>query len=795
MPQFYIIIFLSVIILQQSLFSQQIHKHNTLHEYELKGGVYDNEIIRTIHIDFYNSNYDSLLNNFWQLNKTNYLPAKFELDGQKYDSVGVRYKGNSTYYIAEDFNNPKKPLNIDLNYYNKNQNINSITKLKLANAILDPTFLRETIASAIYKKYMPSPEVNLIKVNINGNYLGLYVNVESVNENFLIKHYGMSDGTLIKCDPVAKFKDSTGTLWSSLDWRGKDSSLYYESYSLKTNYGWTELMELINVLNFQEDKIETILDVDKVLWYFALNSILLNLDTYNNILAHNFYLYQSNDKVFNIIPWDLSESFVNVFLGLTYPKHKHKIELLHCLEPYYPDRPLVSKILSNDLYKKQYFAHIRTIVKEIFDEGYLDLTINRLSTLVDYHAKHEEYSLFTYKEHKTNLDSNLFLIDENLNKYFMFLAGIKNTAKLRYDYIIADTNYKKIPPIINDVNYLKVSQIVTAEVSNASKVELLNDFFENDIKYSSNFIPYQMKDDGLYPDKIKGDGIYSILLPISNNNQNIILNKFYIRASNNDAVSLKPERAEFEYFTIQPEPKNLVINELLSQNENTIKDNENEYDDWIELYNNSNEDIFLGEYYMSDNFNSLKKWKLPNSYIKANDYEIIWADKDDTDYHTNFKLSSKGEWLILSNSNSEIIDKVRFLKQDKDISFARYPNGKGNFNRMKPTFLSENNDFKSAEINNDESQNIKCFPNPFNHNTTIRFNLDNYNHYKLTIYDNFGRIVYILFDGYLSKGGHEFQWNGTNQSGIKLNNGVYNLIISEQDNEKQKLKGKVLIMR
>jgi len=792
-PYFLIIILLSINLIPSSLFSQKIIKYNTLHEYEREGELYDNNIIRTLNIDFYNQKYDSILNNYWELDKTIYLAANIELDGQKFDTVGVRYKGNSTYFIAEDFDIPKKPINIDLNYFNKKFNLKSITKLKLANAILDPSIIREVIASAIYKKYLPSPETSLIKVYINGDYMGLYVNTESISENFLVKHFGTNNGILFKCDPITKFKDSTEAKWSNLDWRGKDSSLYYESYSLKTNFGWDKLLELIYLLNFENDIIETVIDVDKVLWYFALNSIMLNLDAYNNILAHNFYLYQSDNGIFNIIPWDLSESFVSIFLGLTYPKHKHKIELLHCLEPFYHDRPLVTKILSNDLYQKQYFAHIRTIINEIYDDGYLYSTINKLSDLVDKHAKNEKYTLFTYSQHKTNIDSNLFIIDEDLNRYYMFFAGIKNTAKLRYDYIISDTNFSKIPPIIHNVDYLKENKIITVKVTNANKVELLNDFYENDIKYSSNFKPYQMNDDGIYPDKVKNDGIYSILLPIFKNN--LLLNKFYIRASNNDAISLKPQRAEFEYFTIQPEPKNIVINELLSQNENIIKDDENEYDDWIELYNNSNEDIFLGDYYLSDDLNNLNKWKLPNTYLNANDYEIIWADDDDTEFHANFKLSSNGEWLILSNSKSEIIDKVRFLKQDKDISFARYPNGIGQFKRMKPTFFSNNSNFKTVEENSIETQKIKVYPNPFNYNTTIKLNLENHNHYNITIYDNLGRIVYILYDGFLSKGQHIMQWNGTNQNGKKLNNGSYNLIISEQFNIKQKLKGKVLLIR
>ena len=41
---------------------------------------------------------------------------------------------------------------------------------------MDPTFVKEFSASQIYRKYLPSQEVNLVKLYVQGNYLGLYVN-------------------------------------------------------------------------------------------------------------------------------------------------------------------------------------------------------------------------------------------------------------------------------------------------------------------------------------------------------------------------------------------------------------------------------------------------------------------------------------------------------------------------------------------------------------------------------------------------------------------------------------------
>ena len=97
----------------------------------------------------------------------------------------------------------------------------------------------------------------------------------------------------------------------NLEFLGLDSSLYYNSYELKSENGWSNLINLIDILNNNPSNIESVLNVDRVLWYFAFNHIVMNYDTYNIGSPHNYYLYQTEDNLFQIIPWDLSESFIN----------------------------------------------------------------------------------------------------------------------------------------------------------------------------------------------------------------------------------------------------------------------------------------------------------------------------------------------------------------------------------------------------------------------------------------------------------------------------------------------------
>jgi len=135
------------------------------------------------------------------------------------------------------------------------------------------------------------------------------------------------------------------------------------------------------------------------------------------------------------------------------------------------------------------------------------------------------------------------------------------------------------------------------------------------------------------------------------------------------------------------------INELMSSNSQTAVDQNGEYDDWVELYNNSESAVDLSGYYLTDNHNYFMKWKFPDgTKIDAKGYLIIWADDQitQTGLHTNYKFSASGEELLLITPKLKIADYVIFGPQYKELSYSRIPNGTGPFSWQEPTFKSEN---------------------------------------------------------------------------------------------------------
>ena len=156
-----------------------------------------------------------------------------------------------------------------------------------------------------------------------------------------------------------------------------------------------------------------------------------------------------------------------------------------------------------------------------------------------------------------------------------------------------------------------------------------------------------------------------------------------------------PEREKAAYHKKIPHSISrppVVINEFMTSNDQTISDAQGGYDDWIELYNRTQETIDLSGRYLSDNPKKLKQWRFPNgTRIGPNSYLLIWADRSSSytdmtaqppELHANFELSRRAEQILLVDSDENgnaIIDRISYGRQREDWSMERYPNGTGEF--------------------------------------------------------------------------------------------------------------------
>lgn len=699
---------------------------------------YDLNTIQSIEITFAQSNWDQLLD-AEKAGDENYIMAEsIAINGTVFDSIGVKYKGNSTYQA----NQVKNPFHIELNTY-KDHSYQGYTDIKLSNVAKDPSFLREVLSYQILRQYMDAPLSNFANVYVNGNLIGLYSNSESISKKFVDNRFYSKDNTFIKCNPP----DGAGPGASSLPnlvYHGTNPGSYYEAYELKSEEGWEELIDLCDTLANHVEDIENILDVDRALWMLAFNNILVNLDSYIGGFAQNYYLYRDDSQRFLPVVWDLNESFgrFSVTGSIPLSNTTSKQQMTPLLHENDADYPLVQKLLGVPMYRRMYLAHCKTILLENFDNGLYYTVAESMRATIDEAVQADGNKFFSYANFIDNLDSD---VTSGGGPGGGATPGIANLMDGRNDYLLGLSEFTQTEPSIADIALSKPQPIIgesltiTASVSNENAVYL---GYRNAL--GDPFTRIAMYDDGAHNDGTANDGTYGVDLTID---QSFL--QYYLYAENDNAGLFSPQRAEHEYHVItatvsNPTLGDLVINEFMASNDATVSDQDGEFDDWIELYNNGSSSIDLEGYFLSDNSGDLMKWAFPaGTTIEANGYLIVWADNDEDQegLHASFKLSAEVESVFLTDAFGVIVDEVSYVDQTTDISYGRFPNGTGSFTTMNPTFNAENDGTTSTHTPS-ENLAIKAIPNPASQSFYLEIEEAEPEERAVLIYALDGRVLY-----------------------------------------------------
>ncbi len=227
----------------------------------------------------------------------------------------------------------------------------------------------------------------------------------------------------------------------------------------------------------------------------------------------------------------------------------------------------------------------------------------------------------------------------------------------------------------------------------------------------------------------------------------------------NSSMSRYPDgNGKWEYAPSSPGSKNrqfqtegIFINEFMPNNNDFIADEHGEYDDWIELYNSTNEALDLGGMYITDSLEDPCKYRIPTTFpdsttISAMGYILLWADKQEEQgiLHLNFKLSKAGESVglaVCQPDNNTFIDSISFrMTISNNQSYGRIPNGINNWSMLNSPTPGESNILTDIRDNySAKNQLFQNFPNPFSRNTEINYYLsENFQNAMIKIYDIMG---------------------------------------------------------
>lgn len=623
------------------------------------------DTIQVIDITFTQTNWDYQLDTAKAGADGYILAAQCVVNGVVFDSVGVKFKGNSSY----DSTRAKNPLHIKLDYVHGSASYGGHEDIKLGNGFADPSLVREVLAYEILRNYMAAPQCNFARVTINGTYYGLFSSAESIDSDFNSDHYYSSSNTFFKCTPQSVLSGQVPNLL----YLGSDSANYSTRYELKSDDGWKDLIDLCDTLANNFGGVEKILDVDRALWMIAFNNATVNLDSYSGAFSQNYYLYQDVNGRFIPTVWDLNMSFGGFTNTGTANLNIASMQTMTPMLHYnYGARPLIMKLLSDSTYYRMYIAHMRTIVDEFFSDSTYYFRVQQLQALIDSSAQADLHTFYTYNQFQQSLNTNTGTI-----------PGISTLMEARKTYLQNTVQFTATPPAISLVTAapaaisLYDTTWITCNVVNANSVYL--GYRDQPWK---KFTKVAMYDDGLHNDGAASDGVYGAMLVGTSP-----MMQYYIYANNPTAGMFSPVRAEYEFYSLvvavsTATAGQVVINELVSLNINGATDAAGEHEDWIELFNTTGNPLNLAGLYITDNPNNHLKCALPAYVIPAYGFAVIWCDEDagsPGEIHANFKLSSSGEYALLSNANGNVLDSVAFGILTADQSYGRCPNGYGPF--------------------------------------------------------------------------------------------------------------------
>ncbi|WP_252238799.1 CotH kinase family protein [Clostridium sp. VAP51] len=189
-------------------------------------------------------------------------------------------------------------------------------------------------------------------------------------------------------------------------------SIVRESAVLKrtTDADFEKVINMFKNLN-EGTNLEEVLDVEEVLKYFAVNTFVINLDSYSGAMYHNYYLYEKDGKC-QMLPWDLNLSFGGFGARGGNGGNQGNVSSESSVINFPIDNPvsgdlssmpLIGKLLEVDEYKKMYHSYLKQIADEYFNNGYYENLVNKIDNLISSYVENDPTAFCTYDEYKNSI--------------------------------------------------------------------------------------------------------------------------------------------------------------------------------------------------------------------------------------------------------------------------------------------------------------------------------------------------------------------------------------------------------
>ena len=414
--------------------------------------LFDTSSILTVNILMDEADWNDMLDN---AAAEEYYQCDVEIGGTTFYRVAIRPKGNTSLTsIANDPTTDRYSFKLEFDHYVDGQTCFGLDKLILNNNYADATNMKEALIYDMYQYLGADASLyNYAKLSVNGEYWGVYLALEAVEDSFLLRNYGVQDGELYKPDsmnigggkdfgdfnaddidfgdldlsdmtppdrndapaeqktaaagerPADDFGFGGGKGGFSMSGGGADLNYTddeLDSYETIWDGEITDTTKadhkrVVTALkNISEgNALEDYMDVDNLLRYMAVHVFSVNEDSLSGSMAHNYYLYEAGGKL-NLIPWDY-----NLTLGGMGRSNDATSVVNSAIDNAFSGTNFFDTLMADETYHSQYYAYLQQLVSEYINGGGFDAFYERVRSQIDALVESDPTAFYSYDEYLT----------------------------------------------------------------------------------------------------------------------------------------------------------------------------------------------------------------------------------------------------------------------------------------------------------------------------------------------------------------------------------------------------------
>lgn len=372
-----------------------------------------------------------------------YYKCDVEINGTTFQQVGIRPKGNTSLSaIVNDPTTDRYSLKLEFDHYIEEQTCFGLDKLILNNNYADATNMKEALIYDMFQYLGADASLyNYASISVNGEYWGVYLALEGVEDSFLLRNYGASNGELYKPEGMemggGKDDDNKGGPQmdgqdmpdfanmqmpdmpdvgempdmpdgaegmfgsqggANLNYTDDDLDSYETIWDGEvTDSGKSDHKRVIKALKHISEgtDLEKYMDIDNLLRYMAVHIFAVNDDSLSGSMAHNYYLYESGGTL-NLLPWDY-----NLSLGGMNGSGDASSVINSAIDDAFSATNFFDTLMENEEYHEKYYAWMRQLVEEYVAGGGFDAFYNRVRGQIDELVKTDPNAFYSYDEYVT----------------------------------------------------------------------------------------------------------------------------------------------------------------------------------------------------------------------------------------------------------------------------------------------------------------------------------------------------------------------------------------------------------